>query len=583
MQKTLNIINKFPALFNQLMVRLGGFDPARSMTCSKHEQIRHAAVGLSILMGGTLAFFSGWHTGKEYTDSVFGGLLFGAFWAALIVVLDYLIIINIKPGNQAWVIPLRIFTSAVLSLLVSIPLILVACEGPIVQKLKENRDAKLLELEHKFEPQKAAAVKESDEAAVNIRKLDAQVFSELEGKAEGSGLRGFGPIAERKQASLDSLKNRFSQLEKDKFKALVKINLEEQKAKEEVRGSFATDELAKIRTLFQMLDDPAISIRFILLVLAIVLLEITPLLLKVSNLGKIGGYEEIEIENDTAIKDRGAKRDADSKREKSIIEYTSDIDTKGAYIVSRHDFITKHTRGFNESLVAIFKNAAASKSELEESGISGASLESGSAYIDAFANDRIKELNALLYVVDPDSKPLEKENDRSGNGGGGIDSQYKVVIASNVSAEFPTRMTAEMYHMATSLCAGLSDEQALQAIYDWVHINISYDYNHENCRHGYRTAEAVWADRTGICGESSALYMAMARAAGLKASFVFVNVDDTGEPVNHAAVMVHLSSGKKQLVDVAYHNPDVKHQQFEEMPDDRMFALFGEWGKRKAS
>lgn len=118
--------------------------------------------------------------------------------------------------------------------------------------------------------------------------------------------------------------------------------------------------------------------------------------------------------------------------------------------------------------------------------------------------------------------------------------------------------------------------QRANALYDWIHSNVSYgDSKRRFFQARYRTAKETLVGKEGVCGEMAYLYVASARAIGLKSNYVNVRRDFQNKTVHHACAAVYVPQIK--LVDIAYHQYDVTHKDYKILSDLEMLQRFNSW------
>ena len=78
----------------------------------------------------------------------------------------------------------------------------------------------------------------------------------------------------------------------------------------------------------------------------------------------------------------------------------------------------------------------------------------------------------------------------------------------------------------------------------------------------------------------AALYIAMTRCVGIRSSYVYVAVNDSGGSVNHACAMVDLPGAYRPvtLVDLSYPRFDANHGKFRPYTDFEIFQKFNTGG-----
>ncbi|RMF06966.1 transglutaminase domain-containing protein [Candidatus Woesearchaeota archaeon] len=138
-----------------------------------------------------------------------------------------------------------------------------------------------------------------------------------------------------------------------------------------------------------------------------------------------------------------------------------------------------------------------------------------------------------------------------------------VVVLTESSEDAPYLITKELYEKAWKEAGDAkNDLEKARRLYDWVE---GLEYLPKDGRKTRNSIE-TFQNESGLCLELSYLYIAAARAVGLEATLVHVDVDYKGERVNHACAEVKIGD-RRILVDPAYHQFDIHHKEFRRVND----------------
>lgn len=119
------------------------------------------------------------------------------------------------------------------------------------------------------------------------------------------------------------------------------------------------------------------------------------------------------------------------------------------------------------------------------------------------------------------------------------------------------------------------------ALLDWIEEHTAYDSTSSfwgMVSRRCRTSLEVFNFREGNCAELSFLYIVMARSSSLESGFVLVNKDNNGKEVCHACATASLDS--VVLVDPAYHEFNIKHQEYKAKNDAETNIIFSRWNQK---
>ncbi|MCG2612695.1 DUF4407 domain-containing protein [Terrimonas sp. NA20] len=539
-----------------LLLLTGGFDPQIARQLPRHYRIRMAGMGFSIIVSAILAFFSGLHTALAMSGSMAVGIAFASLWALLIGFLEFQIIVYMGKQNSRWVAIMRILASFVFAALISTPLILEACRGPIAQWLNDQKNSKLKEIEARYESKIDQEVRKPLLASQEeLNEKQKSYLEEVDGTG-GSGFRGIGPWTIMKKAAYDSARSRADRLELTLAVHKEKLDSAYRAERAEAEENFATDELAQIRALYELMDDPAVFVRWVLLFLGIVLLETMPLVLKLSNRSLFDDYEKLVKLAAAAV----------------VITYNHEIGVATQQTNLENDVHTIN------NLTSTADGALTASSGIVDEELRKLRNDAVRGTVKKAVNKVVEGPEVTTVEGQPilDPEKVTETTDPKGS----ILSTYKMVIGENI-AEHPFRIDAGMAAKAARICAGAKTEREIvHCLYTYLQANYPYDKDHDKVKK-YRIAEEVERDKTGVCGEISALFIALSRYLGLRASYVYVQTDNTGQHVNHACVQVQYADGSTQLVDISYNTENIHHIHFEVLADEEVSRRFSAW--RRAS
>jgi len=154
-----------------------------------------------------------------------------------------------------------------------------------------------------------------------------------------------------------------------------------------------------------------------------------------------------------------------------------------------------------------------------------------------------------------------------------IDPRHYDIVVVERGAENPFQISGKLACIALRQTAEAQTPLTkAKAIFGWVLENIEYG-DHRPANIGYRDSVETKIAGEGVCGEMAFLYVAMARVAGLVASFVLVDRDHRGKDVNHACAGVRIDT-TLILADPAYQTFDIQHRKIRVLSDLEAHAAF---------
>ena len=173
----------------------------------------------------------------------------------------------------------------------------------------------------------------------------------------------------------------------------------------------------------------------------------------------------------------------------------------------------------------------------------------------------------------------EKEKVRSNSNGIREDEYYVAILERGFEYKFPFILNNKMRNIAQGICKNLPDNEAKsRRLFDWTVKNIKYG-KQKRGREGYRNSIEVFETREGVCGEMATLYVTMARAVGIRSSYVNVIKDFKGTDVGHACAMIDIPGkfDRFSLVDPAYKSFDIAHKKFRPLSDFEIYETYKRW------
>ena len=184
---------------------------------------------------------------------------------------------------------------------------------------------------------------------------------------------------------------------------------------------------------------------------------------------------------------------------------------------------------------------------------------------------RISELNQRLIMRSVEADPPRTYSDTE------LDEFIQKHLSKSDQAMFtnPFQATTELKHWSENLTANLlSETDKAKSIYDALVKGPNLLPN----IHSGRTAMEVmrtWKDASvyNTCADLAALYIVLARQAGLKCYYAMVSKDYRGKLVLHACAVVY-AEGKAYMVDPAYTWFGVEHKEFRLLSDPEAISAY---------
>lgn len=165
---------------------------------------------------------------------------------------------------------------------------------------------------------------------------------------------------------------------------------------------------------------------------------------------------------------------------------------------------------------------------------------------------------------------------------------YETVITEK-KVHHPINISTEMVKVAQTVARNRrSERDTAYLLFQWIVDTISYDSekkrlidHSEGKPIPYRSAVQTFQERKGVCGEMANLNVALARIAKMKANYASVRQLEDGRPAVHACAAVYVS-GKAVLSDPALKKFDIRHRQYEIVPDTELEQKMRAWNNGTA-
>lgn len=525
---------------SNLLLLLGGYDPEIVAVLPMHYRIRYHSYGLAILITTTAAFLGMFHTGLSYFhNNAFLALLLAIIWTGFIAIIEHLIVVGTESHNKKIIAVTRGLASLVFSFIISTPLVLALCEGPVHERIKAGTQAEIGKQEAAFELwQSQGEQKIAAKEAAHIRARQ-QADSEAAGLGPSGKYGADGPITRRLDSTAKVLENQLASEKAGFERDLAQQRIKMDANKDIVNANVQNDDLTQFRVLIQLVkEDGAIRFRFVTLWLALLFIELLPLVLKLTK--------------------------ADSEDDPyDVVQQGIEIEQRMKRVQKENelfDFLTKIM--LDESATEI---AAIIEIDNQLQYITDPKVKR--ALQKKFNADFITANRRTLGAKHNDHKAVLDHNPTYFPPG------YSILITDGNCIESPLLLSTAIANHALDICqAAVTDDERIETLFDFVCNQVMYDHQHDAFLWGYRNAMEAYVDKTAICGEISFLFIALARIVGLRAEFVEVDIDHQEVKVHHACALVN-----NQLVDVSYNLIDAKHKICRVLRDSEVEQRYKSW------
>jgi len=281
-----------------LLIWAGGFDNQTAELCTSSEKRKMSIAGSMVFIPAFLALFS-YSYGFYFVFANINGAIIGGIVAAIILfIIDRSIMAYGRPGKFSLGMIGRVLLAVTIGFLLAEPLILKIFEDSIIETQYAEVNVAKSDIEKPFDGKIAKLQDEIKLSNRNLKTLQQAYTSEMDGTG-GSKIRNQGPIYQQKyhdylrfqkQDSINEIKTNTLIQEIQNKKALALTSVEKSKA---------NGLIGRMRSLSNLGEkEPIVHWTSWLLRIFFCLIELLPILIKISPTGDRGLYYKLVDAND---------------------------------------------------------------------------------------------------------------------------------------------------------------------------------------------------------------------------------------------------------------------------------------------
>lgn len=544
---------------------LAGHSNETTRYISKSNRIAYKAIGRLVLIPVIVALLGGYHIAHSVTQDEYSSYFFAGIWGLFILILEtgLLALYNPESKHKGLISIFRIGISIPMSMLLAVPFVLMLFNPTITQKLAEDKKIQLTN-EDSLYSQNINRLKSQVDSAYQDYSMKKQITIE---EAEGRSvirLKGTGPIYDLKKEASDSAFANYNRLKIANDSLITQQATSYSSNVKDIEKYYAQDMLAQIKALYALsMNDYVILFFTCLVFFVLLLLDIISIIMKTMSMPG--------SPDDPYYKTKKEQEQAHLRMAMSDIKKMESDHNARLAPANTHDY-TQH----NNSFTIKARESAKLLNTYEKFS---ALYDNHLGYNEQIRQKAQNHLNMLLSI---EFNALMSNSVEKPDGAYTLPSGFTSLIGDEtmIPKYNPFACNQDMRNLVSALCSGSSnDVDKFNIIFDWMLNNIEYGTEKRGSS-GYRTAIETYYSRQGVCGEMTALLVAMLRNAGIKAYYTHVSVDNGGKEVSHACATVYID-GISRLADVAYKNPDVKHVSFEVESDRDVLTKYRSWRNEK--
>lgn len=282
--------------FELFLIWCAGHDATTLRQCTRSEVTKICIMGSLVLIPTLLGFLSVGCAAYLTSKSILAALSGGTVWATIIFIMERAIVgygrgkkINLVFVGRA----LLAATSAFgISMFLEIAIFWDAIrEQQLLERVEMNDGIK-----DKYDDQTASLQIELADAKERLDAKEQAYLIEMDGTG-GSHKRGCGSICQEKRAAYQKDSIAFNELRDTIAAKIAQIETAKRDELSRANGAYAEGILGSLRALFAI-EDPIVKYAAWILRILLLLLELTPIFIKVSPTGDIELYFSIKDSND---------------------------------------------------------------------------------------------------------------------------------------------------------------------------------------------------------------------------------------------------------------------------------------------
>jgi len=340
------------------LIFCSGADYDTLMQCSKSEINKFCIIGTTVLIPALLSIFTigyaVWVITKNTTAVFFASLI----WPIVIFIIERAFVANLKPGTFNFSVILRLTGAIVISFTISEVLLLGVFRDSIEQKLAQNLTSDVRSINQKYDQQLASIQNEISTAKSLLDAKERALLDEIDGlvvSGFGTGIKGYGPSATKKEAALNQEKEYFESFKQKKQAEYAELEALKNSESSITQEKHAEGLLGRMIALSELSDEYThVFWATWLLRLLFIVLETLPLVIKLTSDRNGGQYyqvlsknEEIHLQMLDKTKDEQLKV-VEMQRNLSLTRQQLELDTQRMQLVTNSQ--VQHLKFYNERL-----------------------------------------------------------------------------------------------------------------------------------------------------------------------------------------------------------------------------------------
>lgn len=273
-----------------LFVWLGGFDPKTAEKCTSSEIKKITIAGSLVLIPPLVGVFSYGYAVFIISKNIIVGAVGGVLFAFVLLLIDRSIMAYGRPGHFSFGMLGRVLLAITMGFIIAEPILLKVFEDSISERRFNKVDQAQQAVSGGYDKRIYDVQAGLDRQEARLYELQEAYTKEMDGTG-GSGVVNQGPLYQKKLSDYKAYQSNFVKSQKDAADRIQQIEQERNARFETIEKAEANGLIGRLRLLQQLgEEEPYVKWASWLLRIAFILIELLPLLLKLSPSGDRGLY-----------------------------------------------------------------------------------------------------------------------------------------------------------------------------------------------------------------------------------------------------------------------------------------------------
>lgn len=390
--------------FSKFFILCSGADVDTLNRCTKSELNKYSIIGSTVLIPAILSIVTIGYAAWMVSNNLCAVIVACMIWSTIIFIIERAFVANIKPNMFNWAVLLRLAEAIIISFTISEVVLLGIFRDNINQKLSEGLSAKEEIINQKYHEQLNSIEKEISQAKSKVDSKEKDFLNEIDGivtSGFGTGKRGYGPAAKKKEEAFGNEQGYFENYKQEKTGEATNIIANRDKELEMIRKNHANGLLGQMIALSEIASScihvfwATWLLRFLFIVL-----ETLPLIIKLTSDKSDSQYytllkknEELQLQIYEDTKE-AQMIVAKMQREYSLELEQLEIQNKKTQLIINSEI--SHAKMYNEHLQEMIKIYLNYKAEVIQKIEDGALLTQILTKMDSIFNGYIQVQDYLI-------------------------------------------------------------------------------------------------------------------------------------------------------------------------------------------